>query len=348
MQKVKLGTSHFDVTRLCLGTMTWGSSQNTQEDGFAQMDAALDYGINFFDTAELYAVPPTAETCGKTEEIIGNWFAARPGARDKIVLASKIAGKGLPWIREGAPISAGTLREALEGNLRRLQTDRIDLYQLHWPNRPYPHHQKHWAFEATADAAQEKEDMAAIVREMGELMKEGKIGAWGLSNDTPWGLMTYCRLAGELGVAKPASVQNEYSLLYRLDEPNLSEAMTYENVAYLPYSALAMGILTGKYQNGARPEGSRFHLAGNSTVHRINDKSLAATEEYIKLAAEASMTPSQLALAFTLTRPFVTSTILGATSMAQLTEDMKAGELTLSSDVLAEIERIRQAYQMAW
>lgn len=345
MKMTKLGHTDLNVSRLCLGTMTWGE-QNTEADAHAQMDWALGAGVNFWDTAELYAVPPRAATYGLTETYIGNWFA-KTGKRKDVVLASKVAGRGRPYIREGRPISPADMRVALEGSLTRLQTEVIDLYQLHWPNRPYPHHQQHWGFVPASDKTAEVESMHALLQTLGDLVKEGKIRAWGLSNDTPWGVMTYARLAEKFALPKVASVQNEYSLLYRLDDMYMEEVCALENVAYLPYSSLAVGILTGKYNDGAMPVGTRIAVMGGKSA-RLTDAAVEATKAYMALAAKHGLTPAQLALGWTLARPFVTSTIIGATTMAQLQEDVSAADVVLSRELLAEVEAVRKVWPMPY
>jgi aryl-alcohol dehydrogenase-like predicted oxidoreductase len=345
MQTTTLGSTGIQISRICLGTMTWGNGQmgNAEEaNAHAQMDYALAQGVNFWDTAEMYAVPPSAETYGKTETLMGTWFA-KTGRRSQVVLASKIAGVGRPYIRNGAPITAAALRPALEGSLKRLQTDYIDLYQLHWPNRPYPHHQQHWTFAPTANAAQEVETQHAILEELTTLIKEGKIRAYGYSNDTSWGLLTATRLAEKFSLARPASVQNEYSLLYRNDDGNMEETCTYENIAYLPYSSLAVGILSGKYSGGAVPANTRIAMMGGHSA-RLNPTSLAAADAYIALAKKHGLDPCQMALAFTLARPFVTSTIIGATNLEQLKVDIAAYAVKLSPEVMAGIDTIRRQY----
>lgn len=350
MHTTTLGSTDITVSRLCLGTMTWGNGQlgkREEENAHAQMEYALAQGIHFWDTAEMYAVPPTAQSYGQTETLIGTWFA-KTGRRKEVVLASKAATTGRPWIRSGAPLTATTMKEAVEGSLKRLQTDYLDLYQLHWPTRPYPHHQQHWHFAPATNTAEQVEHMHELLHTAGELIQAGKIRAFGLSNDTAWGLMTYLRLAEKFSLPRIASMQNEYSLLYRLDDMYMEEACALENVAFLPYSPLAMGILTGKYQNGAAPPNSRATLPGNSTRNRLTPQSEAATQAYMELAAHHHLTPTQLALAFTLTRPFVTSTILGATTLEQLKEDIAAAQTPLPPEILPGIDKIRRQYPISY
>jgi aryl-alcohol dehydrogenase-like predicted oxidoreductase len=345
METTLLPTTDLKISRLCLGTMTWGNGQSPEEDAHAQMDYALSQGVNFWDTAEVYAIPPRPETHGKTEAFIGHWLQ-KTGRRAEVVLASKVS-PGRKSIRNGAAVSPSVLEEALHGSFKRLNTDYLDLYQFHSPTpRPYPHHQQHWDFTPATDQAREVEAMHAALEKIGELIKAGKIRAFGLSNDTPWGVMTYLRLAEKFSLPRVASVQNEYSLIYRLDEPYMEEICTLENVGFLPYSPLGMGILTGKYRDGARPDNSRITLAGNSTVHRLTPAVAEAVEAYASVADKLGISLTHLALAWTLTRPFVTSTILGATTLSQLKEDIAAAEVSLPADAVAEIQSIRKRYPL--
>ena len=260
MKKVKLGSSDLQVTEVCLGSMTWGE-QNTQAEGHQQIDYALDQGINFIDTAEMYSVPPSKETYGATEAIIGNWIAANQSKRQDIVLASKIAGSGVAWVRDGASITGASVKEAIEDSLLRLKTDYIDLYQLHWPNRMTPHFSMHWPGRVDpnrTDVKKEREGMLDILQALDAAMKEGKIRNIGLSDDTPWGISEYLQLAEKHDLPKMVSIQNEFSLLHLKDWPYLIETCVFNDVAYLPWSPIAGGALSGKYANGAKPEGSPF------------------------------------------------------------------------------------------
>jgi aryl-alcohol dehydrogenase-like predicted oxidoreductase len=289
-------------------------------------------------------VPPTAATFGTTETMIGTWLQRNPTQREKVVLASKIAGPGRPYIRGGAPNNRAGLLEAIEGSLKRLQTTYLDLYQLHWPNRPNYHFQNYFGFTPASNGAAQKENLHEILSTLGDLIKAGKIRHIGLSDDSAWGLCTYQHLAEKHSLPRLVSIQNEYSLICRRDDTDVAETCQLENISYLPWSPLAMGVLTGKYQNGARPAGTRVHLAGNGTEARLTTAALAATAEYIKLAEELNITPAQLAIAFTLHRPFVASTIIGATTMAQLQEDIAAAAIKLPASALARIESIHRQY----
>jgi aryl-alcohol dehydrogenase-like predicted oxidoreductase len=342
METTILGRGGPRVSRLALGTMTWGS-QNTPEEAFAQLDFALDRGINLIDTAEAYPTTPTRpETMGGTEAIIGDWLA-HSGRRDDVVLATKIAGAGQRLIRDGAPISPATLRLALEGSLRRLQTDHIDLYQLHWPNRGSYHFRQSWSYEPSRQERGEPERMLAILETLAGFVAEGKVGHVGLSNESAWGTATFLGLAETHGLPRAVSIQNEYSLLHRLFDLDLAELCHHEDVGLLAYSPLASGLLTGKYADGARPAGSRGSI--NSTLNgRINPRSEPVAAAYVALAREHGLDPAQMALAFCASRPFMASVILGATTMEQLATDIAAAELTLSPAVLEGIAAIHREH----
>ena len=338
-----LGRTGIRVSEICLGTMTWGS-QNSEREAHEQLDYALDRGINFIDTAELYpTTPASAETYGKTERFIGSWLAGR-GDRDRIVLASKVAGPGRAHIRDGKPASrAGTL-EAIDDSLSRLRTDYLDLYQLHWPNREHYHFRGSWSYTpAKHDRQKVADDILELLETLDDLVKLGKVRAVGLSNETAWGTMQFLRHAEEKGLPRMASVQNEYSLLYRSHDLDMAELSHHEDVGLLAYSPLAAGLLTGKYLDGARPEGSRLtknhDLGGRYQPHQE-----PAVRAYVDLAAEHGLDPAQMALAFCLTRPFMTSVIIGATTMDQLKTDIDAADVTLSADVMNGIRRIHRLY----
>jgi aryl-alcohol dehydrogenase-like predicted oxidoreductase len=337
MERNTLGRTGIEVTDICLGTMTWGS-QNTEAEGHAQIAMARDAGINFMDTAELYAVPGSIETSGRTEEIIGNWFAANKD-RDQWVLASKIAGGGNAFIRGGKRADGPSIREAFDNSLKRLKTDYIDLYQIHWASRGHYHFENYWKF---APEKQDTADVVANIEEMldvlGELIKAGKLRAIGVSNETTWGISQYLRLAEQKGLPRLATVQNEYNLLRRTFDHDLAELSHHENVGLLAYSPLAAGMLTGKYVGGATPKGSRKDY--QKGFWRLNEHSEAATDAYLALAKSHGLDPAQMALAFCRSRPFVTSTIIGATSTEQLAVDLAAKDITLPSEVLADINDV--------
>jgi len=339
MKKVKLGSSDLQVSEVCLGSMTWGE-QNTQAEGHEQIDYALDQGINFIDTAEMYSVPPSKETYGATEEIIGNWIAANPGKRQDIVLASKIAGGGVPWVRGGGPITGAAVKDAIEDSLTRLKTDYMDLYQLHWPNRATAHFAKHWPGKidpTRTDVKRESEGMLDILQALDVAMKEGKIRNIGLSDDTPWGISEYLRLAEKHDLPKMVSIQNEFSLLHLKDWPYLIENCVFNDVAYLPWSPIAGGALSGKYANGAKPQGCRWTMQQRNGIFRDTSQSHEAIAAYKHVANANNLTLVQLSLAWVYQLAGVTSTIIGATSMEQLKEDIGAYEIALSDEILQQV-----------
>jgi aryl-alcohol dehydrogenase-like predicted oxidoreductase len=348
-----LGSSGLHVPVICLGTMTWGS-QNTQSEAHAQMHSAIEAGATFWDTAELYPTNPVrAETHGHTESIIGAFFAQH-GGRDKILLASKMVGPGRPHIRKGSGFSPATIREALEASLTRLQTDYIDLYQLHWPNRGSYHFSQQWGYAGPGTpilkqtTSRVEEDLLNTLQTLSDLVKEGKIRHIGLSNETAWGTLKFLELAKQHQLPAMVSIQNEYSLLCRLFEPELAEISLRENISLLPWSPLAGGLLSGKYFGGARPEGSRITLPGYSGQSRLTLPMQSACDAYTTLAQSHGLNPAQMAIAFTLTRPFVASTIIGATTMEQLKSNIAAAHLTLSPEVMDGIEAIQRAYPMPY
>jgi len=340
----KLGRTNLDISVIGLGTMTWGF-QNTQAEGFEQMDYALERGVNFFDTAEMYAIPPTEKTFGTTETIIGNWFAARNN-RAKVILASKITGPGLPWIREGKSyIDKKNILQALEGSLQRLKTDYIDLYQLHWPNRGSYHFGQLWGFSPKFDAQAEEENFLEVLHVFDTLIKDGKIRHIGLSNETAWGMTKWLQLAEQNNLPRMASIQNEYSLLCRHFEPDLSEISIHEDCGLLAWSPLTRGMLSGKYLNGARPEGARITIETRAE-HRVLEKTDTAIKKYVELAKKFELDVCQMALAFVNNKPFVSSTLIGATNMAQLKSNIDSISLKLSKEVYIEIEKTRREFPM--
>lgn len=356
MRTRTLGNTGIEVTEICLGTMTWGSIQNTEADARAQMDYAFEQGVTFWDTAELYPVNPTnAETYTLTEQYVGRWLKDN-GKRDQIVLASKVAGPGRPHIRNGAGLTVEGMKDALEGSLKRLNTDRLDLYQLHWPQRGSYHFGQNWHF-AGPGTAMENQPQEPIIEQMhqtldllGSFVKEGKIRAVGLSNESAWGVMTFLRLAKEYNLPRVASIQNEMSLMYRLNDLDLAEVCLRENVSMLPYSPLGAGWLTGKYYNGAQPKGARFCLGPDyfHSTQRITPQAQKAADAYVDLARKHGLDPAQMALAWTLTQPFVTSTIIGATTVEQLKANIAAKDVVLSREVMQGIHEVRQLYPMPY
>jgi aryl-alcohol dehydrogenase-like predicted oxidoreductase len=339
MQYSILGSSKEKVSRVCLGSMTWGI-QNTQQDANQQIEYALAAGINFIDTAEMYPVPPAEPTYGGTETIIGNWIAANPKRRKEFLLATKIAGSGFPYLRNGSGISGETVIQAVDASLQRLQTDYIDLYQLHWPNRVSPHFGKHWpgqiSFSKT-ETADEKQEMLEILQALDLCVKAGKIRHCGLSDDTPWGINTYLQLSEKHSLPKMVSIQNEFSLIHSKDWPYLIENCAREEVAYLPWSPLAGGALSGKYLNDQRPQGSRWSFSQRQGLFRNTPMSQQAIARYVELAAAHNMTPSQLALVWCDQVEGVTSTIIGATTMSQLQENIEAFVMSLSPQAKSDI-----------
>ena len=338
-----LGRTGISVSEICLGTMTWGS-QNSEQEAHDQLDYAFSQGVNFIDTAELYPTTPLSpETYGDTERFVGSWMQAR-GNRDKVILASKVAGPGRPYIRGGAPMSRAGILEAIDDSLARLKTDYLDLYQLHWPNRGHYHFRNAWGYDPSK---QDREKVAAELLEaletVGDLVKAGKVRALGLSNETAWGTMQMLKHAEDKGLPRVASIQNEYNLLYRTYDLDLAELSHHEEVGLLAYSPLAAGLLTGKYLDGARPEGSRLTKNGD-LGGRYQPLQEPAVRAYVELAKENGIDPAQMALAFCLTRPFMASVIIGATSMEQLKTDIGAADLTLSADVMNGIRRIHRLY----
>ena len=341
MEYRPLGRTGLTVSAIGLGTMTWGR-QNTEAEGHAQMDRALDRGVTFWDTAEMYAVPPIAESYGRTEEIIGTWFRSR-GNRDKVVLASKVVGNargGFPWIRGGtATLDRANILAAVEGSLRRLQTDRIDLYQLHWPDRVAVRFGARSYRHAPDDDAT---PLAETLSVLADLVREGKIRAVGLSNETPWGVMTCLRLADTLGLPRVASIQNPYSLLNRTFEQGLAEVALREDVPLLAYSPLAAGTLAGKYLDGAVPAGARRAIDHRKSRYDTVNAD-AAVRAYHDIARRHGLDPTRMAIAFVARQPFVASALIGATTMAHLESNIDALGVALDDAVLKEIEAVHAA-----
>ena len=337
MQYKKLGNTDIDVSLICLGTMTWGQ-QNTQEEGFEQMDYALEQGVNFFDTAELYSIPPKAETQGSTETIIGNWFN-KNGNRNEIILATKVAGRsGMKWFRGGETrLNKENIEEAIEGSLKRLNTDYIDLYQLHWPDRALNIFggglglYKHYDLESIP--------IEETLEVLEEIVKTGKVRHIGLSNETPWGLSEFLNISEYKFYPRVQSVQNAYNLLNRNYESGMSEFFHRSKVGLLAYSPLAQGYLSGKYLDGKLPEGSRTKLFGRGQRYETPSAE-SAIRKYVNLAEQSNLDPSLMANAFVNSRDFVTSNIIGATTMDQLKLAIESEQTQLSDDVLDELDKI--------
>jgi len=341
MQYQQLGNSDLNVSLLCLGTMTWGE-QNNESEAFTQMDVAIDAGINFFDTAEMYPVPPKAETYTFTESIIGNWFT-KHNNRDKIILASKVASRGdwLNYIRDGKIcLDKKNIQQALDASLKRLNTDYIDLYQLHWPDRKTN-------FFGELGFVYDEKDQSISIEEtllaLADFVKEGKIRYVGLSNETPWGAMKFLQVADKLNLPKVVSIQNPYNLLNRSYEIGLSEISHRENIPLLAYSPLAFGVLSGKYLNNQSPNNARITLFERFSRYS-NELGILATQSYVNIARKYDIDPSQMALAYVNSRSFLSSNIIGATSLEQLKTNIESINITLSTEILDEIESIHKLY----
>ena len=335
-----LGNTDIEVSEICLGTMTWGE-QNTQDEAFEQMDYALDAGINFFDTAELYPVPPMAETYTATETIIGNWLSSRK-SRDKIILASKIAAfsEWTPHIRgDNACLDKKNITQALDASLKRLQTDYLDLYQLHWPDRTTNFFGELGYKHSINTGAPIEETLETL----GDLVGQGKIRHIGLSNETPWGVMKFLQLAESLGLPRVISIQNPYSLLNRTFEIGLAEVAMREKCGLLAYSPLGFGVLSGKYLNNQKPADGRITLYERFSRYS-NTQGVLATQAYVDIANKYQIDPSQMALAYVNTREFLTSNIIGATTMDQLKNNIKSVDVILTEEILAEIEEVHVQY----
>jgi aryl-alcohol dehydrogenase-like predicted oxidoreductase len=349
MKYSSLGNTDLNVSRICLGTMTYGE-QNTEAEAHEQLDYAIEQGVNFIDTAEMYSVPPKAETYGLTETYIGTWLKKRQD-RDKLILATKVAGPGeiAQHIRGGACLTRTQIRQAVEDSLRRLQTDYIDLYQVHWPERTTNFF---GALGYVHKPDEETTPLSETLSALGELVKEGKIRYVGVSNETPWGMMTYLKLAEQHNLPRIVSIQNPYSLLNRTYEIGLAEISHREQVGLLAYSPLAFGILSGKYLKGERPPGARLSFPPGARLtlfarfdrYTKNEVSVNATEAYVQIAQQHNLDPAQMALAYVNTRSFLTSTIIGATTMAQLKTDIASIDLELDETVLEAIEAVHQQH----
>ena len=348
MRYSRLGSSGLEVSRVCLGTMTWGQ-QNNQQEANQQLDYAVANGVNFIDTAELYSIPPRPETYGATETIIGNWLNNNKERRRDLVLATKIAGPGLSWIRDGSPISGETVIAAVDASLQRLQTDYIDLYQLHWPNRRHPHFGNHWPGEvkfSDTDSQAASGQMLEILQALKQCVDAGKIRYCGLSDDTTWGISEYLKLSTRYRLPRMVSIQNEFNLLHTKDWPYLIEQCIHEDIAYLPWSPLGGGVLSGKYLNGARPEGSRWTIAQRNGLFRDSVVVEQAVTEIKSLAEQHGLTAAQLALAWCDQVDGVTATIIGATSMAQLQENLNAFDVSLSDELQSEVVNLLKRYPL--
>lgn len=345
MQYRKLGRTGIEVSSICLGTMTWGS-QNNQAEADAQLDLALGEGVNFIDTAEMYpATPRSMQTVGDTEVIIGNWLKGRSD-RGKLIIASKLTGTGRIDIRQGERVTGKTVRKVLDQSLQRLQTDYVDIYQLHWPNRGSYHFRASWNFDpAKADVGNMDQEVADILGEVALLKREGKLREFGLSNETAWGVMKFVETSERHGLPRIVSIQNEYSLICRQFDLDLAETCIREDVGLMAYSPLATGLLTGKYEGGKVPVGSRLTILANLNG-RATAQAYEATAAYCDLARQNGLLPEQMALAFAMSRPFMMSVIIGATSIDQLKTNLGAARVELSEEVMEAIGAIHRRYPM--
>ncbi len=345
MRKSPLGQTDLNVSQLCLGSMTWGT-QNTAAEAHQQIDMALDHGVNFIDTAEMYPVNPLSkETQGNSERIIGDWIASS-GRRDEVIIATKISGAGYMNVRDGAKPSPATLEIALHNSLKSLQVDCIDLYQLHWPNRGSYAFRQNWTYDPTGqDKAATLDHMFELLSALQGLVDAGKIRHFGLSNESAWGTAQWLRLSEDNSLPRVASVQNEYSLLCRHFDLDMAELAHNENVGLLAFSPNAAGILSGKYAGDVTPQGSRRSF-GVEVGGRINEHLWPAHDAYLDIAQRHGLDPSQMAIAWCLTRPFMGSAIFGATTMAQLKLALGAADITLSDEVMAEIQATYRHYPM--
>ena len=348
MIRNRLGRTDLEVSALCLGSMTWGT-QNTAAEGHAQIDMALDHGINFIDTAEMYPTTPLSkDTQGDTERIIGEWNASS-GRRSEVIIATKVSGEGYRNVRDGEPISPATIEVALDSSLRSLRTDYIDLYQLHWPNRGSYMFRKNWLYDPTG------QDRSATIDHIHEVLtclegyrRQGKIRHVGLSNESAWGTAQWLRIAEDHDLPRMASIQNEYSLLCRLFDTDLAELAHNEDVGLLSFSPLACGLLTGKYSaDDAPPAGSRKSIA-NDLGGRITPRLWPAIDAYRTVADRHGLDLGQMALAWAIQRPFMASVIFGATSLPQLENSLRAAELTLDEEILADIDETHKAHPMPY
>lgn len=335
----KLPHSNLEISKICLGSMTFGE-QNSQADAFNQLDYALERGVNFIDTAEMYPVPPKQNTQGATEQYIGNWLE-KSGKREKVVLATKVAGpRNVPYIRDDMKLDRRHIHQAIDDSLTRLKTDYVDLYQLHWPQRqtntfgqlnyPYPDEQQEVTLIETLEA-------------LAELIRDGKVRYIGVSNETPWGVMSLLKLAKKHNLPRIVSIQNPYNLLNRSFEVGLAEISHFEGVELLAYSPLAFGCLSGKYLNGQRPAGARCSVF-ERFVRYFTPQGIAATQAYVELARDHGLDPAQMALAFVNQRPFVAANIIGATTMEQLKMNIDSVSIKLSDAILADIQAIGTTY----
>ncbi len=347
MKMLSLGRTDIQVTDWCLGTMTYGN-QTPQADAHRQLDMAIDAGINFIDTAEAYPVNPiSAETVGRSEEIVGNWLNSS-GRRDDVVVATKVSGNNPGWIRDGRGYDGDIIREAVDSSLMRLQTDVIDLYQMHWPDRGSYMFRQNWTYDPSGqNRVQTMDHMMDVLTALDDMVKAGKIRAIGMSNESAWGMTQWMRLADENGLPRMASVQNEYSLMCRLYDTDMAEMAVNEDATLLSFSPLACGLLTGKYQGGAVPDASRMSL-NPEMGGRMTERTLPVAQVYLDLAATHGLDPVHMAMAWQRTRPFPVSAIFGATTTAQLEHLLAGKDVTLSDEICEQINLANKANPMPY
>lgn len=347
MRAIPLGNTDETITDFCLGTMTWGT-QTVEAEAHTQMDMALEAGIDVIDTAEMYPVNPVSpETVGGTETIVGNWNAANQGRRGEYKLATKMSGLNDRFVRFGQPITSETFAESLDGSLKRLQTDYIDIYQLHWPNRGSYMFRQNWTYAPKGDRAEVLDNMHDVLEAAGAAQKTGKIRHFALSNESAWGTAQWLRLAEEHGLPRVQTMQNEYSLMCRVYDTDMGELSYHEKVTLLAFSPLATGLLTGKYSGGAVPEGSRETLAPG-LGGRMTDRARVAADAYVAVAAKHGIDPVHMALAFTVQRPFAVSTIFGATTTAQLAHIIDGKDTVLSDEVMDDLNETHRQHPMPY
>ncbi|GAB5445250.1 aldo/keto reductase [Gymnodinialimonas sp.] len=347
MRAIPLGSTSETITDYCLGTMTWGT-QTPEADAHRQMDMALEAGIDVIDTAEMYPVNPvSAETVGGTETVIGNWNGAHKARRGEYKLATKVSGLNEGFVRPGQPITGATFTEALEGSLRRLQTDYVDIYQLHWPNRGSYMFRQNWTYAPKGDRAEILDNMLDVLRAAEAAQKAGKMRHLAMSNESAWGTAQWLRLAEEHGLPRVQTMQNEYSLLCRVYDTDMGELSYHEKVTLLAFSPLATGLLTGKYSGGAVPDGSR-EVVSPGLGGRMTARARVAADAYVAVARKHGIDPVHMALAFTVQRPFAVSTIFGATTSAQLAHILDGKDTVLSGEIMDELNETHRQHPMPY
>ncbi|UWQ94719.1 aldo/keto reductase [Rhodobacteraceae bacterium M385] len=347
MRAIPLGSTDETITDFCLGTMTW-STQTPEADAHRQMDMALEAGIDVVDTAEMYPVNPvSADTIGNTEKTIGNWNAANPSRRGEYKLATKHSGLNEGFVRPGQPITSATFADTLDASLKRLKTDYVDIYQLHWPNRGSYMFRQNWTYVPKGDRAEILDDMRDVLEAAAAAQKAGKIKHFALSNESAWGTAQWLRLAEEHGLPRVQTVQNEYSLMCRAFDTDMAELSYHEKVTLLAFSPLATGMLTGKYSGGAEPAGSRQTLSPG-LGGRMTPRALAAADAYVAVARKHGLDPVHMALAFTVQRPFAVSTIFGATTSEQLAHIIEGKDIVLSDEVMDDLTETHRQHPMPY